>query len=43
MALIRAAAKNFEDVAVLTSPADYAATLAEPAAAQGRLGAATRK
>ncbi|HXT00515.1 MAG TPA: bifunctional phosphoribosylaminoimidazolecarboxamide formyltransferase/IMP cyclohydrolase [Elusimicrobiota bacterium] len=43
VALIRAAAKNFEDVAVLTSPADYAATLAELAASQGRLGEATRK
>jgi phosphoribosylaminoimidazolecarboxamide formyltransferase/IMP cyclohydrolase len=43
VALIRAAAKNFEDVAVLTSPADYGATLAELAASQGRLSAATRK
>ena len=43
VALIRAAAKNFEDVAVLTSPADYAATLAELAASQGRLTDATRK
>ncbi|MBI3564945.1 MAG: phosphoribosylglycinamide formyltransferase, partial [Elusimicrobia bacterium] len=43
VALIRAAAKNFEDVAVLTSPADYGATLAELAAAQGRLSEGTRK
>ena len=43
VALIRAAAKNFEDVAVLTSPADYAETLAELAASQGRLTEATRK
>jgi phosphoribosylaminoimidazolecarboxamide formyltransferase/IMP cyclohydrolase len=43
VALIRAAAKNFEDVAVLTSPADYGSTLAELAASQGRLGDATRK
>jgi phosphoribosylaminoimidazolecarboxamide formyltransferase / IMP cyclohydrolase len=43
VALIRAAAKNFEDVAVLTSPSDYAATLAELAASQGRLTDATRK
>jgi len=43
VALIRAAAKNFEDVAVLTSPADYGATLAELAAAQGRLGEPTRR
>jgi phosphoribosylaminoimidazolecarboxamide formyltransferase/IMP cyclohydrolase len=43
VALIRAAAKNFEDVAVLTSPSDYAATLAELAASQGRLTGATRK
>jgi phosphoribosylaminoimidazolecarboxamide formyltransferase/IMP cyclohydrolase len=43
VALIRAAAKNFEDVAVLTSPADYGATLAELAASQGRLADATRK
>lgn len=43
VALIRAAAKNFEDVAVLTSPADYGATLAELSASQGRLTDATRK
>ncbi len=43
VALIRAAAKNFEDVAVLTSPADYGATLAELAASQGRIADATRK
>jgi len=43
VALIRAAAKNFEDVAVLTSPSDYGATLAELAASQGRLSDATRR
>ncbi len=43
VALIRAAAKNFEDVAVLTSPSDYGAVLAELAAAQGRLSEATRR
>jgi phosphoribosylaminoimidazolecarboxamide formyltransferase/IMP cyclohydrolase len=43
VALIRAAAKNFEDVAVLTSPADYGAVIAELAASQGRLGDATRR
>ena len=43
VALIRAAAKNFEDVAVLTSPSDYGATLAELAASQGRLTDATRR
>ncbi|MBI4371034.1 MAG: bifunctional phosphoribosylaminoimidazolecarboxamide formyltransferase/IMP cyclohydrolase [Elusimicrobia bacterium] len=43
VALIRAAAKNFEDVAVLTSPADYAGTLAELASSQGRLSEPTRR
>jgi phosphoribosylaminoimidazolecarboxamide formyltransferase/IMP cyclohydrolase len=43
VALIRAAGKNFEDVAVLTSPADYAGTLAELAAEQGRLSEPTRR
>ncbi len=43
VALIRAAAKNFEDVAVLTSPSDYAPVLAELAASQGRMGDATRR
>lgn len=43
VALVRAAAKNFEDVAVLTSPADYPATLAEMAASQARLGEETRR
>ena len=43
VALIRAASKNFEDVAVLTSPADYAAVLAELNAAQCRLAPETRK
>ena len=42
VALIRAAAKNFEDVAVLTSPADYQPVLAELAASQGRLSDPTR-
>ena len=43
VALIRAAGKNFEDVAVLTSPSDYTGVLAELAAAQGRLSPETRK
>ena len=43
VALIRAAAKNFEGVAVLTSPSDYGPTLAELAASQGRLSEATRR
>ena len=43
VALIRAAAKNFEDVGVLVSPADYAGVLAELSAAQGRLGIETRR
>ena len=43
VALIRAAAKNHEDVAVLTSPSDYAGVLAELAAAQGRLSPETRR
>jgi phosphoribosylaminoimidazolecarboxamide formyltransferase/IMP cyclohydrolase len=43
VALIRAAAKNFEDVAVLTSPAEYGAVLAELGASQGRLADATRR
>ncbi|MEK7381925.1 MAG: phosphoribosylglycinamide formyltransferase, partial [Elusimicrobiota bacterium] len=43
VALIRAAAKNFEDVAVLTSPDDYAPTLAELSAAQARLTEPTRR
>jgi phosphoribosylaminoimidazolecarboxamide formyltransferase / IMP cyclohydrolase len=43
VALIRAAAKNFEDVAVITSPSDYGAVLAELSASQGRLAPDTRK
>ncbi len=43
VALIRAASKNFEDVAVLTAPADYAGVLAELNAAQCRLSLETRK
>lgn len=43
VALIRAASKNFEDVAVLTSPSDYAGVLAELNAAQCRLSESTRK
>ncbi len=43
VALIRAAAKNFEDVAVLTAPADYAPALAELTASQGRLTEDTRR
>ncbi|MBI5241640.1 MAG: bifunctional phosphoribosylaminoimidazolecarboxamide formyltransferase/IMP cyclohydrolase, partial [Elusimicrobia bacterium] len=43
VALIRAAAKNFEDVAVVTSPADYPALLAELESANGQLCHETRK
>ncbi|MCX5795133.1 MAG: bifunctional phosphoribosylaminoimidazolecarboxamide formyltransferase/IMP cyclohydrolase [Elusimicrobia bacterium] len=43
VALIRAAAKNFEDVAVVTSPADYPALLKELESSQGQLGLETRK
>ncbi len=43
VALIRAASKNFEDVAVLTAPSDYAGVLAELSAAQCRLSLETRK
>jgi phosphoribosylaminoimidazolecarboxamide formyltransferase/IMP cyclohydrolase len=43
VALIRAAAKNFEDVAVVTSPADYAALLKELESGQGQLSPETRK
>ncbi|HKF60238.1 MAG TPA: bifunctional phosphoribosylaminoimidazolecarboxamide formyltransferase/IMP cyclohydrolase [Dongiaceae bacterium] len=42
-AMIRAAAKNHDFVAVVTSPADYAAIMEEMAAKQGALGIATRK
>ena len=43
VALIRAAAKNFEDVAVLTSPSDYAPILKEMEGSQGQLSAETRQ
>ncbi len=43
VALIRAASKNFEDVAVLTAPSDYAGVLAELNAMQCRLSPETRK
>jgi phosphoribosylaminoimidazolecarboxamide formyltransferase/IMP cyclohydrolase len=39
--LIRAAAKNYQDVAVVVSPADYAKTLDEMRASGGSLSAAT--
>jgi phosphoribosylaminoimidazolecarboxamide formyltransferase/IMP cyclohydrolase len=41
-AMVRSAAKNYEHVAVVTDPADYASVLEEMAAAGGALGAATR-
>src|SRR5277367_2840819 len=40
--MVRSAAKNFEDVAVLTAPADYAATAVEMLANQGALSFETR-
>ena len=40
--LLRSAAKNFEDVAVVTSPGDYEALVGELAANGGSLGRATR-
>jgi len=40
--MIRSAAKNFQDVAVVTSPADYAALADEMAKSGGALSAATR-
>jgi phosphoribosylaminoimidazolecarboxamide formyltransferase/IMP cyclohydrolase len=43
VALIRAAAKNYEDVAVLTSPADYKAVLEELSKDQGQLSPETRR
>jgi phosphoribosylaminoimidazolecarboxamide formyltransferase/IMP cyclohydrolase len=43
VALIRAAAKNFEDVAVVTSPTDYPALLKELETSNGRLSHDTRK
>ncbi|MDR2837996.1 MAG: bifunctional phosphoribosylaminoimidazolecarboxamide formyltransferase/IMP cyclohydrolase, partial [Azonexus sp.] len=41
-AMVRSAAKNWRDVAVLTDAAQYPATLAELAASNGQLAAATR-
>jgi phosphoribosylaminoimidazolecarboxamide formyltransferase/IMP cyclohydrolase len=41
-AMIRSAAKNFADVAVVTSPADYEALAAEMKASKGELSLATR-
>jgi phosphoribosylaminoimidazolecarboxamide formyltransferase/IMP cyclohydrolase len=43
VALIRAAAKNHEFVAVVTDPAEYDAVLAEMAAQGGAIGAETRR
>ena len=40
--MLRSAAKNFEDVAVVTSPADYPALAEELAANEGKLSRATR-
>ena len=40
--MVRSAAKNFEDVAIVTSPADYAALAEELAANQGALSRETR-
>src|SRR5512134_1843087 len=41
-AMVRSAAKNYEHVAVVTDPADYAPVLAELAAANGAIGLQTR-
>ena len=41
-AMIRSAAKNFEGVAVLTSPSDYNSVICEMGANEGRLSFATR-
>ena len=41
-AMVRSAAKNYEHVAVVTDPAEYAPLLAEMKAAGGALGAETR-
>ncbi|MFH1726717.1 MAG: bifunctional phosphoribosylaminoimidazolecarboxamide formyltransferase/IMP cyclohydrolase [Elusimicrobiota bacterium] len=43
VALIRAAAKNFEDVAVVVSPSDYAGVLAELGGSSGQLNLETRR
>lgn len=40
--MVRSAAKNFEDVAIVTAPADYPALAEELAANNGALGRATR-
>ncbi len=40
--MLRSAAKNFEDVAVVTDPADYETLIAEMAANEGALSRATR-
>jgi len=40
--MVRSAAKNFRDVAIVTSPGDYAAIAQEMAASGGELGLATR-
>jgi phosphoribosylaminoimidazolecarboxamide formyltransferase/IMP cyclohydrolase len=40
--MVRSAAKNFRDVAIVTSPSDYAAIAQEMAASGGELGLATR-
>ena len=40
--MVRSAAKNFEDVAIVTSAADYAALAEEMAANAGSLSRATR-
>src|SRR5256884_6657908 len=40
--MIRSAAKNFQDVAVVTSPADYGAIAEELAKTRGELSAATK-
>ncbi|MBI5624275.1 MAG: bifunctional phosphoribosylaminoimidazolecarboxamide formyltransferase/IMP cyclohydrolase [Elusimicrobia bacterium] len=43
VALIRAAAKNFEHVAVLVSPTDYSAVIGEMETGQGQLSPETRR
>ena len=40
--MVRSAAKNFRDVAIVTSPDDYAAIAQEMASSGGELGLATR-
>jgi phosphoribosylaminoimidazolecarboxamide formyltransferase/IMP cyclohydrolase len=40
--MVRSAAKNFHDVAIVTSPDDYAAIAQEMASSSGELGLATR-